>query len=329
MTPGGKLPIELLSRSAWQRVREETFAELDLGAEPDAQRANRRRRRTIVSSVLAAALAAAVVLAILAIPEAGVTPPATSRIEATNAFTRTTVGDVALEATAGSTLVTTGSEAIGWTVLVERGKVSFSVPKRGKRPRFRVQAAAVAVEVVGTRFAVERDGEDVSVEVAEGSVRVSGDGEVRVLVAGQRWESAGRAKPATADAEKPVQVDGTSLRATQAARAPSREGNVTPSRESESVSSTAPSVPASPSPRERYETASRLEATNPSKALAVYSELSRSNGPWAANALYAAGRLELEQGREERARQLLEQYAERFPNGQNIEDARKLLERFR
>jgi TolA-binding protein len=81
--------------------------------------------------------------------------------------------------------------------------------------------------------------------------------------------------------------------------------------------------------RERYETATKLEATNPSGALAIYSELSRGDGPWAANALYAAARLELELGRKSRAKQLLEQYQRRFPNGQNTEEARKLLQRLR
>jgi hypothetical protein len=89
----------------------------------------------------------------------------------------------------------------------------------------------------------------------------------------------------------------------------------------------APNATARPTPRERYETASKLEANNPGKALAIYSELSGESGLWAANALFAAARLELEQGHHGRASTLLDQYVRRFPNGPNIEDARKLLER--
>jgi TolA-binding protein len=84
--------------------------------------------------------------------------------------------------------------------------------------------------------------------------------------------------------------------------------------------------PSGPSRQERYEAAARLEGRDPERALAGYRQLAAEGGPWAANALYAEARLELELGRTARARRLLRRYLDRFPDGLNAEDARSLLE---
>ena len=78
---------------------------------------------------------------------------------------------------------------------------------------------------------------------------------------------------------------------------------------------------------QRFEQAARLEAADPPQALRIYRSLARENGPWAENALYAAGRLELEHGQHARARQLLRRYLDRYPDGVNASDARSLLAR--
>lgn len=84
---------------------------------------------------------------------------------------------------------------------------------------------------------------------------------------------------------------------------------------------------ASEAARTRFERATRLEASEPEKALRIYAELAKVKGPWAANALYAQARLESERGRHERARALLQRYLARYPKGVNAEDVRALLER--
>jgi hypothetical protein len=79
--------------------------------------------------------------------------------------------------------------------------------------------------------------------------------------------------------------------------------------------------------RALYERAARMEASRPQAALAIYDQLAAGRGPWAANALFAQARLELELGHRERARRLLASYLARHPGGANAEDARQLLDR--
>jgi FecR protein len=86
-----------------------------------------------------------------------------------------------------------------------------------------------------------------------------------------------------------------------------------------------PPQPAPPSAQEMYEAAAQLEAQNPDGALATYRKIAGGGGPWAANALFAAGRLQAHRGRSGDAARLLDEYIARFPNGANAADARELL----
>lgn len=83
--------------------------------------------------------------------------------------------------------------------------------------------------------------------------------------------------------------------------------------------------PPAPTNRSAYEAAARLEGTDWAAALERYHELSRGTDSWAANALFAEGRLALDRGDRERGTRALRQYLERFPSGQNAADARDLL----
>jgi hypothetical protein len=92
---------------------------------------------------------------------------------------------------------------------------------------------------------------------------------------------------------------------------------------------TSPLPPPEPTAQSRYETAARLERTDPARALRVYTELARGSDAWAQNALYAAGRLQADRGARTDAARLLEEYLRRFPLGSNAQDARALRESLR
>jgi hypothetical protein len=80
-------------------------------------------------------------------------------------------------------------------------------------------------------------------------------------------------------------------------------------------------------PRERFEQASRLEVSAPATALRIYASLVARGGRWSEPALYAQGRLELEQGHSESAANLLRRYLREHPGGANASDVRLLLTR--
>ncbi|HVV81766.1 MAG TPA: hypothetical protein VHE35_01760 [Kofleriaceae bacterium] len=77
----------------------------------------------------------------------------------------------------------------------------------------------------------------------------------------------------------------------------------------------------------RYDAIAALEPTDPGAALRAYKQLAAGDGPWAANALYAAARLALGQGDRDDARAFAAAYLKRFPRGANARDAQALLDR--
>ncbi|MBZ0118057.1 MAG: hypothetical protein K8H88_13725, partial [Sandaracinaceae bacterium] len=85
--------------------------------------------------------------------------------------------------------------------------------------------------------------------------------------------------------------------------------------------------PAGPSARALFEQATALEHASPERALGLYARVARLPGPWAAPALFAQGRLEMELGREAHGRAHLRRYLARHPDGLNTEDARRILSR--
>jgi hypothetical protein len=92
---------------------------------------------------------------------------------------------------------------------------------------------------------------------------------------------------------------------------------------------TAPVVPATPSAQSRYEAAARIERSDPTRALRIYTGLAGGSDAWAQDALYAAGRLQADRGARTDAVRLLEEYLRRFPRGSNAQDARTLRESLR
>jgi hypothetical protein len=174
--------------------------------------------------------------------------------------------------------------------VLERGAARFSVPPRERRPAFVVQAGDVRVEVVGTRFRVERVQGSANVQAYEGVVRVTAGGRSTLLRHGDRWPLPSAAPPMPEPVPEPV-----------------------PDR--------------SPAASKRFEQAALLEASDPELALRLYRDLSAEGGRWGENALYAMGRLEMERGRRAAASRILRSYLARHPQGANASDARALLKR--
>lgn len=304
---GKKLDIEPLGEQRWSRIERELFDRVDEGAaEPQAAgpfiRDNASPRWRMAAALVFAGAAAAVVGAgawhmITAPAKAVAVLP--SRITTDATGSSVDVGEAKLDLAPRSTLSVSGDDAHGVTVVLDRGRVECEVPPRAGRPPFSVEAGDVLVQVVGTHFAVARSDADVEVDVQRGVVQVTAAGRRVDLAAGQHW-------PAVEVASSVV----------PAAPIPATQPTATPSSP----------VPA-PSPREVYESASRLEASRPDLAVSMYRDLAARGGPWGMNALFAQGRLQADRGHVTEARRALQEYLARYPSGPNADDARQLLER--
>ena len=335
-------PVEPLSRPAGERVEAGLFARLDRGehlAPPQHEQGQApieaparlalRRHAWWLAGVLAAAACIAVWFSFgsgdvtrvassapPAAPVEGSLPAAVheARIATTDTPTETTLGESVVVLAAHSDVNVSGSDTAGWRVRLEAGQVDCHVAPRRGRPPFIVQAGATQVTVVGTRFSVTRRGDTATVSVTEGKVQVdSGDSHV-LLGPGESWS-----KPA-ANAQAPS-ADELDERELDDEAAP-------PSDVDEPASGVQPrSGKVVPPAQQRFNRAARLESKNPRAALAIYRDLARGKGPWAANALYAQARLELELGHTERSKRLLLRYLERHPRGLNAADVRELLDR--
>jgi transmembrane sensor len=112
-------------------------------------------------------------------------------------------------------------------VLLARGSAEFAVTPGGPR-RWRVEAGAASVEVVGTVFRVDRRTDKVTVSVSRGAVLVRGEnvpGRAQRVTAGQRLEVAARggARPAASTTLPPTPDVANSTQAPEATSAPSVE----------------------------------------------------------------------------------------------------------
>jgi hypothetical protein len=336
MSPRNLPPVEPLSAAAWARIERGVFAQLERESRPERQATPQRGARVVSFAGVACALGAVAAAAVLALglraawepaalPQAVATAASTGAAPAASAVAtgvavdepalapapsqprrlehgaRVSTGDVAERLLIGdsevvlassSELGVQGSDERGWLLELVRGRIDCQVAARADRPDFVTRAGQVEVRVVGTRFSVEHDaGRDTRVSVQEGKVQVRQHDRGLLLAAGESWSGFER-PPA------------------------SRIG-----------SSSAKRAAAADRARARFERATHLESAEPAKALRIYRELSARRGPWAAIALYAAGRLELERGNLGRARTLLKRYVKRYPDGANVSDAKALLAR--
>ena len=313
------LPVEELPDVSWQRIERKLFARLAAapasgGLAPSGARGV--RRRLYLAAGLATAAAAVALVAALALrggddaEEVG-RPPAPgrspSRVATADAPSAVSVGDVSLEIAPHSALLVDDDRDRGLLFVLERGEVTFRVAPVGDRPPVVVQAGDVRVEVVGTAFAVSRQGDSARVVVYEGVVSLVRGGARARLAAGSVW-------PQPAAPTPPPALD-------QPPRAPARRVKPPPAEHRPDAPVAAPPL----GDKDRYQRAQSLERADPEQARAIYRDLVRRGGVWAPMALYAHALLEERTGHRDAARKLLQQYLARYPDGLNAVDARELL----
>lgn len=311
-------PIEPLPDLAWARLERVVLAELDV---PETRSVRMPLTRWPLFALAGAALAGAAVLAIVvATRDHGTAAPAPavatgdgiagpSRVATGDAPTEVTFGDAHITVAPASALVLDGAADHGVLAVLERGSASFAVAPRRGRPPFMIQAGAAQVRVVGTELEVTRIApDDAAVAVTEGTVEVTFHGRVTRVTAGEKWTSV------------PPVTTTTATTATTSVEPPQ------PAHHDKKPDAThTHAAPAGPTDQQRYDAAAALELTDPEAATAAYRDLARGKSAWAANALYAMGRLAHERGDTGRAKLALTSYIHRFPRGANVADARALL----
>jgi FecR protein len=354
MKPWNSVPeIEPLPDTTWRRIERSVFADLDRNPEPARAEPPphwlARWRRPLLGLGLGVGLAAAAALLLVLRGNPG-SVPQPSRIVTHDAPVALTVGRADVLVAPASTLWVQSNHGHEVMMILEQGRVECTVAHDKNRPPLVLQAGDVRVEVVGTSFAVTRQDDSVTVEVDEGVVEVFHQGRLARVGAGQRWTPAGPgpavgtraaatetgsaqrpADPAPAGSQaqaEPGAMDGAVAGTVDGAVAGARTGPADAARRAIPRRETAGAEPPEPAvdPKQRYEQAAGLEAAEPAAAIAIYRELARGKSAWAANALFAQARLELDRGRTAEAVRLLETYLRRYPGGNNAADARALLE---
>ena len=310
--------IESLPDTSWKRIERDLFARLDRAPASEPERRWSWKPVLKFSGGLAtAALAAAAVVLLLS----GVSDDGSS----SQVHPRVVTGDAATELTVGRATLDIGSHSALWvnasqkntTIMLEQGTVTCTVPKRPADEPFVVQARDVRVEVIGTRFSVSQEEGSVGVVVMEGVVQVFHDGRLTRVKAGESWEGGSELHEG---GDLSSSVDGRDRKKSDRARRRAIERRK--ARRQRGSADTRPQL----SQKDRYETAARLEASDPEAAIAIYREIANERGSWAANALYARARLEAERDNIRTASRLLRRYLRRYPRGANANDARALLE---
>ncbi|HEX3770787.1 MAG TPA: FecR domain-containing protein [Polyangiaceae bacterium] len=331
-----RLDVEALSDTRWARIERNVLEASALNAAraprsvpPRADAPPARWRLAAAALVLAGAVATiAGGFAWRAMtPQAG--REGTTRVETAANGSRVEFGESTIDVGPTSAVRLAGDDTRGVVVTLDRGQVECDVTPRKERPPFLVEAGGVEVRVIGTHFVVARTGDSgqdrVSVEVQRGVVEVTSGGVHALVPAGSRWPSAPSAVAPTEPPPKDANAAPRDVSPSPPAE-PSREPRAALDARGDARSAGASRAQA---PREQYEAASRLEATQPSAAIALYRELAHQGGAWGANALFAAGRLEADRGDHDDARRLLREYLAKYPAGPNANDARELLDRLR
>ncbi len=356
----GPPPVEPLSDVAWARVERGLWARMDGSTTIQIEPERKRRRWVWLTVPITTAAAAAAIVTVVARSDA---PPAPNRIAQTElvgsdtgdvrvvspakASTSASFNNAYIELAPASTVVMRHDHP---TTILERGSAMFTVAPRSHRTPFTVIAGDTTVRVIGTQFRVSRSDERVTVDVIRGVVEVQFRGSPIRIGADQSWSSEHPMKTSShAPTAAVTTVESNVPDVPTVRQAPAVAGRVgarpAPTRPATAHSNTAKTIvkpAAAPAEtvkhaattkptvldRDRlaFEHLASIETTDPTGAMTGYLALSQRSGPWAANALYAAGRLAADR-HDPRAETLLTVYVRRFPSGANVADARALLAR--
>jgi hypothetical protein len=274
-------------------------------AEPPA-----RRYRPWVFGAIGAGLAAAIALVIVSnkaerpAPAPIVEETTPSRIVTPiGGESQFTVGDAVIVASSDTSVDVKRADDGGITLVVTRGAVDCDVAPRMNRPPFHVIAGDVFVEVVGTRFTVARTPSP-HVDVVRGKVRVRAPGGTWLLSAGETWTPPVSASPTDTVAIAPP------VAPLPAPTAPPTTA-ITPG-------ATPLAIP-QPDPHALYQTAQRLEATDPVRAGRAYRSVANTKDAWAAPALYGLAELD---AKADATKALADcnEYLRRFAQSAQLED---------
>ncbi len=315
------------------RIERQLFAQLaNLRAADRADAAvppvpNTRRRPWLFAG-LGAAVAAAVILvvvsarsepepaAIVAVAEDTTPSRIVTPIGGESQFT---VGDAVIVAASDTSVDVKHAPDGGITLVVARGSVDCDVAPRNGRPAFHVIAGDVAVEVVGTRFSVTRTPSP-RVDVVRGKVRVRAPGGTWLLGAGDSWTP-----PVSGSAAEPVAVRPEPAASAEPAPAPGPERVDHPALPfgsaagREQVPDVEPTVAVAASAHALYQSAQRLETSDPARSSKAYRAAANTHDVWAAPALFGLAELD---ARTHPTRALAEcdEYQRRFPHSAQAED---------
>jgi len=346
----GPPPVEPMSDIAWSRVERGLWSRVDAGEINPGARPERRPGAALRWWIIAAPLAAAAIIAIVVglrvLLPAGRGDEPVRIVSATTATSSVSFEESHIVLDPDTALVASREDGHPH-VLLERGAAWFTVAPRRSRPEFVVRAGDAMVRVVGTRFRVARFEERIAVEVDHGAVDVQFRGRVVPVAAGQRWTSESPARATVLAAAPPIAAPVAAAQpepepvieldpVDPPARKPGEPKRTTrpagrPGGAADLAPDPAPGdATAADIDRERaeYERLAVLEPKSPEAALTGYRALARGTSRWAGLALYAAGRLAADR-HDPRAETLLGIYLQRFPNGANAEDARRLLSRLK
>jgi hypothetical protein len=307
-----KIEVEVpMSEARRDRVEREVFARLD--AMRDVDRANavapavRGRRLPLIAAGFAFVAAAASVVFLVS-REAPTPPPSAPSLVVTpsGGSSRFTVGDSVIDAGSDTSVEVKHDASGATTLLLARGSVDCDVQHRPNRAPFRVVAGDVTVEVVGTRFAVSRVGNTTRVDVARGRVSVHGNGEKRMIGAGESWTSA----PLVTAAKTTVVVEPIETPPVAAKEPPEIE--IPP----EPVRATKPRVV---NPEDLYTAALKLD--NLAERKRAYQTIAKGDHAWAALSLFNLAELQAKDGDVDATLRTLDELKRRFPKHGNAEDA--------
>jgi hypothetical protein len=329
-----EIEVEPLSEQRWSKIERSLFMRLEHESSvlPGFSRSGARtwRFRWVAAAAAAAALTLVAVLLFVDGSSRVAEVDLPSRITTGRDSSHLALPGLSVDVGPESAVVVGPETSLGMLIVVDRGGIVCEVAPRPSGAPVIVQAGAARVRVLGTRFSVNRRGESARVTVEHGVVEVSAHGRSARVHAGEEWPAT---DPAPLGSVDPAPVSAADQPMPESVRRsvvpPERPGPAPRLAQGPASPPVAEDTRREPSPQAVFEQAAALERRDPAKAAQLYRSLEGGSDSWAKNALYARARLEASRGNRGEARRSLERYLDRFPRGENAEDARAVLERLR